>query len=1184
MMMKNFAKVCLVACLFFSSAPLLHAQKKTPPNKEDVRINFENVSMVEFLKFVSKVADVNLIYNPEELNFAVTITSQEPTSVENVLSALIQILRIHGFTLLEEDENLIIHNNAAVKQIATVVSNEVPLNKERPPALITRVFKVRKANPSALAALIAPMLSANAIVETSLETRHLIITDTASSIKTVEDLLLSLDTAETAYEVGIYVAKNIQAKDLVALGKQILLPMAGTNHIDLLSQPGSNSIYIVSTPFLVEKANSILAEVDKEATKLNSSTPFLIYNIKQASEEQIHESLNNLADHLESTHSPNKELVSAIDSIRWIKSSNSLLFSGSPKALQELSDLLVSFDVPANKSQSVLTQASPSTEFVLYAPKTLLPSDVKRATEEMAKNLRANDLSDPSFLRTLETARLLPASNQIMFTGDKASLERLQTVLSELDKENSLIIPLTTRLAPDIVTILKETAQKLAKDKNSSAGLVHTLESAQAMTHSNTVILSGAPQDLAKAQELIMANDAPSAATTTVIFVPLMHKSAKDVIATLHDTAQKLARFQNTPPSFVQTLQTAEASSDGRSVFLTGSPADLAKVKEMISSIDSMDMKSAKSGIVPGSNFLSYRVQHVSPQDLLSQLKQLVQDSVAVSQDQNLLRTVRGGRYIKDSHTLVFTGTPEDLEKIQQLLTNLDVSNSPKATSTRVASTYKMYKPQVVPGPELIRMVRSFQEHLAATGVVDTNLNETIEHLTYVNQTNTIIVSGTPEEIEKVSDLLKEFDTSSTFAGKNVSQEEMEMINDTGFLVVKLQNQSGAGIVDALNMISRDLAQQKNQAKNAPLIAAIQSVQWIEMTNSLIATGDPDVLKRLRELIEMIDRPLKQVFIEILVLETSTANQFDLGLRWGSQGKVDNKLGWGLGNYPITDGNQGFPQNFNNITGTNVPTGQNIPPMPGGFLGAIGDIVWHKGQSYGSIGSLLNAFKADADTTVVLSQRIIAQDNQNAKIFSGDNVPFTGSLVTTSGLSQTTNANLEYRNIGVTVSITPIIGDNGLITLEIDEEISEEINQGNDSSVSTNTLNGIRTSKTSAQTRVSMLDQYFLILCGTIRNQVTRVVSGVPCLGGLPLIGAAFNQNQKRTVSHNVVIFIRPHIIPSQEFYSELTKSQEDLFGSKEISNTEDYHKMLEVLRAPDDERESTPDIAPRSHISRLLP
>ena len=117
-----------------------------------------------------------------------------------------------------------------------------------------------------------------------------------------------------------------------------------------------------------------------------------------------------------------------------------------------------------------------------------------------------------------------------------------------------------------------------------------------------------------------------------------------------------------------------------------------------------------------------------------------------------------------------------------------------------------------------------------------------------------------------------------------------------------------------------------------------------------------------------------------------------------------------------------------------------------------------------------------------------------------------------------------------------------------------------------------------------MMDQYFLILCGTIRNQVTRAVSGVPCLGGLPLIGAAFNQNQKLTVSRNVVIFIRPHIIPSQEFYSELSKSQEELFGNKELSNTEDYYKLLEVLRAPDDERESTPDTAPRSHISRLLP
>jgi type III secretion protein C len=1273
---KNVSHGCLVAFLIFSSAtPSLYAAKKSPSiNKEEIQINFENVSMIEFLKFVSKVADLNVIYNPEELNFNVTIVSKEATSVDNVLSALVQVLRIHGFSLIEEEQNLIIHTNPSVKQIPTVVSKEHPLNPDKAPVIMTRVFKIRKANPTALAALLTPMLSKDALVEVSIDSRQLIITDVASSIKTIEDLLLSLDVPDSPYEVGIYAVKNMQPTDLVALAKQILTPMAGTNHIDLFGQNFSNSVYIVSTPFLIEKANAVLQEIDKEAANVSSAASFLIYNIKDAREEQIQEALTNLADHLEATHSPNKDLITTIDSLRWIKSSNSLLFTGPPKALQEINTLLPSFDVPISKSQSLLTQASPSTEFVLYTPKFLTATDLKSAIGDMAKSLRASELSDPSFLRTLETTRLLTASNQLVFTGDPASLKRLQEILADLDQENSsiirrvksgstvLFVPLTNRLAPDIVAILKETSQKLAGNKNSSPTLIQVLDSAQALTHSNTVIISGETQDVQKVKDLIASNDVPTS-TTTVIFVPLTNRSASDILAMLRDTAKKLNRFQNTPPAFLQTLQTAESSPDDRSILLTGSVQDVAKVKELILSHDmngkgsdvyvyklkyipASELKNALSSIaentlkqgnqdetqdltktinslnilpdmgtvqfvgttqsieklkeillvidtadyakltkIPqGSNFLTYKVQNMSPQELLTQVKQLVQDSVAVTQDQNLLRTVRGGRYIKDSHSLVFTGRPEELDKLQKLLVSLDVGNGPLTASARVAATYKMYKPQIVPGPELIRMVRAFQDHLTATGVVDQSLKDTIDHLSYVNQTNTVIISGSEEEITKVYDLLKEFDTSSSYSGK-VSNDEMETINDTGFLVVKLQNQSGAGIVDALNAISRDLAHQKNQTKNANLIEAIQSVQWIEMTNSLLATGDPDVLKRLRELIEMIDRPLKQVFIEILVLETSTANQFNLGLRYGLQGKVNNKLGWGLGNYPITDGNQGFPKNFNDITATNVPTGSDIPPIPGGFLGAIGDIIWHNGKSYASLGSLIDAFKADADTTIVLSQRIIAQDNQNAKIFSGDNVPFTGSLVTTSGLSQTTNANLEYRNIGVTVSLTPIIGDNGLITLDIDEEISEETNLGNgNTNVSTNTLNGIRTTKTSAQTRVTMMDQYFLILCGTIRNQSTRVVSGVPCLGGLPLIGAAFNQNQKLTVSHNVVIFIRPHIIPTQEFYSELTKGQEELFGNKELSNTDDYYKMLEILRAPDAELDTTPDTEPRSHISRLLP
>ena len=108
---------------------------------EGYTINFENVAMKELLQFISKVGNLNLIYNESEVNFNITFVSDKPTSLTNIKSALLQILRINNLQMLEEGNNLIIHKNIAVKQIPTVVSRENPIKGETP-AIMTRVFDI----------------------------------------------------------------------------------------------------------------------------------------------------------------------------------------------------------------------------------------------------------------------------------------------------------------------------------------------------------------------------------------------------------------------------------------------------------------------------------------------------------------------------------------------------------------------------------------------------------------------------------------------------------------------------------------------------------------------------------------------------------------------------------------------------------------------------------------------------------------------------------------------------------------------------------------------------------------------------------------------------------------------------------------------------------------------------------
>ena len=1538
----------LVALHLIASPTFLDAASKkqeSSENSEGYTINFDNVPIQEFLKYISKITGVNVIYNETDLNFNVTIVSEEQTDLNNVLSALVQILRIHGLTLIEEEKNLLIHKNDDVRQIPTVVSAESPLKGKLKPAIMTKVFRIQKGNPSHIAALIIPMLSKDALVEVSTETRQLIITDVSSSIQTIEQLLLSLDAPETPYDVDAYAPKFAGVTDLALLAKKILAPIADATTLEIIPQPNTQTIYIVSTPFLIDKALAVLQDLDKqsiatipittaknlaadnvlvyklkhkssdeveadlikmvqaassqnfESAGLNvvltnmkyiqstnslmfvgapqdldiigsflksidstnapaiQQSSFLVYNIKHATEEQLRSSLHNLADYLETGKSSNESLILAIDSMRWIKATNSLLFTGHASALKELSDILPSFDVTPEKSKVTLTQTPLSTEFLIYSPKLTTAANLKNLIMETAARLKSADLSDPAFLKTLESVKELPSSNQLIFTGDKNSLDRLKLVLESLDQStptatqaalqtaqaagiqvaffhvqhksakeivdalhetasklagninppSSLIqslkgaqwmtstgtiivsgspedlqqakelitandvaiykptvtkpgnevvfVPALHRSAKEIVSLLRETADTLNKSGNTDTDLIQTLKTADSTPNGNTVILSGTALSIQKAQELVTANDVAIYKPTVskpgneVVFVPVLHRSAKEIVSLLRETADTLNKSGNTDTDLIQTLKTADSTPNGNTVILSGTALSIQKAQELVNSndvaiykptvskpgkevvfipiinrsakevvailretamllsktsstdidadliqtlktadstpngntiilsgsalsikkaeelitsndtpqkitttsdvfvykthylspqelkatllgiaehannsnpsnettallraVDSMRTipesnavqfvapsliiakikdiilildvsENAKSQVKQqlGTNFLVYRVKYLNPQDLLNNLKQIVKE--APNQD-SLLKSISGAQYSAGSNSIIFTGNKADLDKIQILLESLDQGTPKPEVITKIAPIrqaegYKIYKPSHVPGTELISMVKNFEQHLVASGVTDQNLAEVIDHLSYLDRTNTLILTGKDSDIDQVVILLKEFDTQETASGKGgkLFESGVETIDDTGFLIYKLQHQSGVGIVQALTVISSDLGVQTSQKKNTSLVEAIRSTQWIEPTNSLIATGQPRVLTKLRELIQSIDQPLKQVFIEILVVESSNNDDLEFGLSWGSQGAVHNRFSWGGGNWNQNDSNGsglGFPQGLNGITATNLPTGQDIPPVLGGFLGVIGDVIWHKGKSYASLGSLVKAFRTVATITEVLSQKIVAQDNQNAKIFSGSNIPFTGSLVTTSGLSQTTNANLEYRNVGITLSITPIIGDNDIITLDIDYELSEQANQGtgsgsNITNTQANSINGITTTKTSMQTKVHMPDRHFLVLSGTMSNSTSRINNGIPCLGGLPLVGSAFSMNNKVSTVQNVIIFVKPHIIKSQQIFSQITKEQEEIFGNKSQTNPEDFQNGLELIRSASD-------------------
>jgi type III secretion protein C len=397
--------------------------------------------------------------------------------------------------------------------------------------------------------------------------------------------------------------------------------------------------------------------------------------------------------------------------------------------------------------------------------------------------------------------------------------------------------------------------------------------------------------------------------------------------------------------------------------------------------------------------------------------------------------------------------------------------------------------------------------------------------------------------------------------GDGLSPEEAPVLQTKPqFLVYKLQYHAGEEVEETVRKISADLSSKPETS--AKYLAALKSVQCIKATNSLVCSGDGDSLESVKELIQSLDTQLRQVFIEVLVVETDARNSQEFGLQWAAGGKYKDKIGFGMNQFTPTPagGPSAFQLAFQNTNATNTPSGPGQLGLSSGFdMGVIGDIIFHKGKSFVSLASLVSAIQMDGNSSIVLNQKIITQDNKNSKIFVGDNIPFTGSIVTTVGTNQQSTANVEYKDIGVNLSITPRLGEGDVITLDLHEEITEAIPTGG-SSVSNSQVTGIQTTKTNMMTHVHVPDRHFLVLSGMIRNARSHHKSGLPCLGGIPGIGdLLFSKTRNMDEKRNVIIFVRPHIIRSMEDYRNLTDQQSDVYRDNAPEGSLD--KALEVAQ-----------------------
>lgn len=366
----------------------------------------------------------------------------------------------------------------------------------------------------------------------------------------------------------------------------------------------------------------------------------------------------------------------------------------------------------------------------------------------------------------------------------------------------------------------------------------------------------------------------------------------------------------------------------------------------------------------------------------------------------------------------------------------------------------------------------------------------------------------------------------------------------TKFYIYKLDFRKGDQLIAALLSIAESLSY--DQAQNKLLLDAINSVQWIEASNSIIITGTYEAIMKVKDLIQELDTPLKQILLEMLILDTTLSESITFSV--DSLNRLnDLQLSFAQGYISGPQGSQFNTINTGAVTTTLPFDSTPLANVQGFNLGIIGRHICHNGVSFGSIGALIRALHTDTENKVVLNPKIVVEDNFPAAIFVGQNTAFQTQSIANNNGNILTN-NVEYRDVGTSLKVTPQIGNGNIITLLIDQEVSAVVSTtGGGQAGGTQAVSipvAQTTNKATTVTKIHVPDGYFVILSGMLRDEKQFSRSQMPCLGGVPFLGALFSSKSDTVVKRNYIIFIRPKIVECEVFLEE-TRRNQDIFDVK---------------------------------------
>ncbi len=278
----------------------------------------------------------------------------------------------------------------------------------------------------------------------------------------------------------------------------------------------------------------------------------------------------------------------------------------------------------------------------------------------------------------------------------------------------------------------------------------------------------------------------------------------------------------------------------------------------------------------------------------------------------------------------------------------------------------------------------------------------------------------------------------------------------------------------------------------APLLTKdIGHVELVARGNKLVVTDIAPKVTEIAEIIKALDHQDKEVLIEARIVQVNLVDRMRLGINW-----------------------EAILQREHNLTAKN-DFSLSSAVAPKGVL-SIGTLADDQYQL------VLEALNVSGRSRILSSPSIAVVNHQEAKILVGTTKPYVTTTTTTPSAGPTTvSESVTFIDVGVKLTVTPNIHNDGYITMKIKPEVSSATN-----SLVTSTKNEIPIVDTSTvDTTIRVKDGVTVVLGGLIKDERTNNTNQVPVLGKIPFFGAAFRQKNDSIDKTEIIVFLTPRIM-----------------------------------------------------------